>query len=233
VANLIVKTTLHGIEEAKRELSHIPVSVRRGAYLWLLKEKGEFIGTDVKPGLIKRYLLAKQKWRDKKPWDKRVINLFKGSITDPVNNRTVTRSSISTGGGAGVAFTGISMALKMGILYKTQKDIHKILELFETGGTYSSSKYMPILYGAHPNIKKPYLTFQHFMSTRQFFAVYKNGLAYYFLKGSPKGTAPLYIGTKKITVRWHIDLVNKFEQQESAMLARGDAAIEKAVKDNV
>lgn len=230
--DLLIMAKVHGDDKVRRMFATAP-GVFRNEYLrWLLKENEMFIGSKKMDGAFRRKLYAQRRWSDQGQWRSQVANLFKGIVVDPVNGQRVNFKTLNANvAGTGFNTAGISMSLRMGLLYRQQKQIHKALEFLEEGGPISSSKYMPIPIAGRGMVK-PYQKFQYWLKTGMFNVVYKGGLAYYFLKGKGKKDrdALAFVGYKRTNVRFAHRFSMAFENRKPGIEVRAQAATNIAVE---
>jgi hypothetical protein len=170
------------------------------------------------------------------------MNLFNGKVIDLLSGQVVTPKKIHagwfSGAGSGATGSGVSMQLKMGVLYNTRKKIHEALEALEEPHTVTSNKYMPIPVSGS-NLSKPYQKFQSWNKAGMFQVIYKNGLAFYFLN-SAKGVLRsekeqhgklMFIGRKKANIKFAHHFTKHFNSMLPAMIFRGRGVVEKSIDD--
>jgi hypothetical protein len=234
---LLVMGKVHGIEDINRMFSNCPTVLRNELLRWLLFENEKFIGTKKINGAIRNSLERKRTWIGNSAWKKQVVTLFKGYVVDPITNQQVTFKKLNAGtfgAGTGVLGTGVSMRLKMGMMYRNKRQIHEALESLDESHSVNSSKYMPVPVKGL-NISKPYTKFSYWLKQGMFNVVYKNGLALYFLKGkkgsSESSNGPLmFVGRKNVNVKWRLGFNMAWANRQSGVIPRGEAAINKAVQ---
>lgn len=226
-------------DTVKQKLTGSPAVYREEILSWLLNENTSFIGSKTKTGLIRQRLYDKRRWSDSGTWRKQVVNLVNGKIIDPLTGQVVTRKGLvsAKGTGGGLFNQGISMNLKMGVMYRNQKQIHKAMEFLEEGGTISSDKYMPVpVHGS--NMVKAFEKFRYWLKNNMFTVIYKNGVALYFLNNKRGGVLEgekmkgklMFVGKKSININFKIGLRNAFEARKGAMISRGELAVDKGTK---
>lgn len=237
--DIAIQGKVIGDDKVMRMFKAMP-SVFRYEYLkWLNFESGQFIGNKKHDGDIKNFLNRQRRWSDKKGWRSQVVGLFKGVVTDPITGKFVNYGSIKAtmGSGTGLGSTGISMNLRMGMLVRNKKQIHRAMEFLEEGGEISSSKYMPVPL-AGLGLSKPYEKFKYWLKTGQLFVVYRGGKAFYFFKkkkaalevGGKQGRL-MFVGYKRTHVKFHIHFNQAWQARQPGVISRGEAATNRAVAE--
>ncbi|MBE3144595.1 MAG: hypothetical protein IMZ61_11820, partial [Planctomycetes bacterium] len=224
---------VHGKEQVKRMFDQAPGVFRNEFHRTLLGVNRWFIGDKRQAGIVRRKIVNKRRWIDSKGWRSQVVNLVKGKVVDPLTGQVVTRKGmLGAGSGTGLFKKGISMTLQMGVLYRNKKQIDTALEFLETGGNVSTSKYMPIpVQGG--GMAKAFKKFKYWMQTGKLTAVYKNGIALYFLNngtGERKRDDLKFIGKKNVNVRFNIGLKPSFEYSKGRINTELAGAVERAAK---
>lgn len=230
--DFMVMGKVTGLQDIQKMFASCPGILRNQLLSWLLFENQKFIGDKKLNGAIREKMERKKTWINGNPWRTQVRNLFKGYVVDPVTNQRVNFRTINAstfGAGTGVVGGGISMSLKMGLMYRTQKQIHAALEALEESHTVSSDKYMPIpIKGS--DLSKSYQKFKFWLSSGMFNIVYKNGLALYFLKSRGKSrNALMFVGRKNTRVNFHFSFYQSWESRQLGFESRGNSAIDKAI----
>lgn len=211
-----------GTEQVRQMLGRAPAYFQRTILGWLLKEVELFIGSKKADGIIRGNINKKRRWVDGRSWRTNVVNLFRGQVVDVLTGQAVNFKSMQAGAGTGATGRGFSMVCRMGVLYRTQKDIHRALEFLESGGRISSDKYMPVpLKGS--DIDKSYVKFKHWLRTGEIHTVYRNGLVLYFLKDKL-----VFVGRKAVNVLFSHRLTAVFDMRRPEVEARGNLAVERA-----
>lgn len=231
---LIIMGRVLNADAVKKKFDDCPGVYHNEIFSWLRGENFSFIGSKTKPGIIRERVLQKRRWSDSGTWRTQVINLINGKIIDPLNGQIVTKKGLSSskGIGTGLFNQGLSMNLKMGIMYRNRKKIHEALEFLETGGTITSDKYMPLaLSGSSMN--KAYQKFQYWLKAGMFNVIYKNGIALYFL--NKKGGAQnkdrknlKFVGRKKVTINFKLGIQSTFDARKGLIISHGQEAVERA-----
>lgn len=233
---LLITGKVNGQESVNKMLSSVRPEARQALLRWMYKERNDFIGKKGKDGLIRREINKKLTWSGNRIWRSQMTNLFTGKVTDPLTKQVVTPKRIrasflsgTKGGGAGAGLTGdgVSLTLKMGVMYRTRRKVHEALEALESPHTVNSNKYMPIPVKGG-DIGKAHTKFKYWLSHGMFTVVYKNGMAFYFLN-SKKGLSSergrdgelMFIGKKTANVRWSHNFRQRFEQVRPAMMLNG------------
>lgn len=165
---------------------------------WLYREKKLFVGT------IRRRLSKKRTARGD-AWSSQVVNLIRGVVNNPGK---------------------INGSLRMGLLYRNRRKIHEIMEFLGTGGTVSSSTFMPIPNYKHIRRQKTHGLFKDLMRRKKLIAVYRKGKAFYFERGAQNRL--LFTGVKSIRIRKQFDIARSWDRRRNSVIRRMDKALDKA-----
>jgi hypothetical protein len=231
---VLVMGRVHNAEAIRNKILGIPVEVKAEVFEGMMKINRDFIGDKKMAGLMRRKLYARNTWRNSKLWETRVVNLLKGKVVDPLGGQVLTRKSFfsakKAGLGGGMFGAGISMRLLMGVMYRTKKKLDEALEFFETGGTVTSDKYMPIPVKGG-DIGKAYTKFKYWLRAGKFTVIYKNGLAFYFLRNGPRSRDDLkFVGRKNVNIKFKLQMKQNFAMNESKMQKRLADSIDAATR---
>jgi hypothetical protein len=197
---VVIMGKVHGMKDVEKMFASCPGILRNELLNWLLFENRLFIGDKKISGAVRNRLERTKTWISGQGWKTQVSGLFKGYVVDPLTNQRVSYRAINKSNlvaGTGLFGSGISMVLKMGLLYTNQKPIHKAVESLTEPHNVTSEKYMPIPVKGL-NISKPYAKFKWWLKSGKFRVAYKNGMAFYFWKDKPKKdrSALMFVGKK-------------------------------------
>lgn len=230
---LVLTGEVHGNEQVKRMFDKAPGVFRNEILGALLRVNRWIIGDKKSTGVIRKKIISRKRWIDSSGWRSQVVNLVKGKVVDPLTGQVVTRKRmLGLGSGTGLFKKGISMTLQMGVIYRNKKQIDTALEFLETGGSVSTSKYMPVpVQGS--GMAKAFKKFKYWMQTGKLTAVYKNGIALYFLNngtGERKRDDLKFVGKKNVNVRFNIGLNTVFNSRQGMISSSLNRALETAAK---
>lgn len=230
---LVLTGEVHGNEQVKRMFDKAPGVFRNEILGALLRVNRWIIGDKKSTGVIRKKIISRKRWIDSSGWRSQVVNLVKGKVVDPLTGQVVTRKRmLGLGSGTGLFKKGISMTLQMGVIYRNKKQIDTALEFLETGGSVSTSKYMPVpVQGS--GMAKAFKKFKYWMRTGKLTAVYKNGIALYFLNngtGERKRDDLKFVGKKNVNVRFNIGLNTVFNSRQGMIRSSLNRALETAAK---
>jgi len=117
-----------GTKELGRAMDTAPLLFRGMATAQLKRERNSFVGKRGADGIFTRKIMRKKLSGDRESgtWSRKVAKLFRGKVS------------------VGNAARAEDIKLGMGLFHRSDKDIFKALELFQTGGTVTSSGLMII-----------------------------------------------------------------------------------------
>lgn len=234
---VIIAARVINKEQFQANLARAPGLVKESIFKWLVYEGTAFIGTRTKDGIMRREMSRKTKWLGGQ-WRSQVMGLFKFRVVDAITGQAISRKGLivdKSGMLGGGAFgTGISMSLKMGMMYNTQKQIHKAMEFLESGGDITSNKYMPIPL-KDSGIGKAYTKFKSWLKAGDFYVLYKGGKAFYFLKRATLRSEKeslgklMFVGLKRVKINWHHSFNQKWSLRQIGVIDRAGAAVDRAI----
>lgn len=239
MAEFKIESKVIGDKEVVRALNSMP-NVFFGVFrTWLKNERAMFLGGKDAKGRVRRggfRGLLRKKQLSRRPghfWSSRMAGLFKGAI--PFSKKI---------GG---------LRLIMGVLARPHQLV-RALEFMQTGGTITSSKEMPIpMYKnlAEKGYRGPWSkgsvnsglkskAFAKFIAQGRLVRIKRGGKALYFDKnkrnvgGGFDRSDLLFIGVHSIKVKkvltGALDFYRRFDRSFPRMVARGNKAVDKAIK---
>lgn len=239
----LLKGKVKGDKEVIRALNKMPKIFIMHLSNWLQDERANVVGGKDSKGrpkrgyreiLTNRPLKKGRKSRGDRKWSPQVAALFQGIVPFA---RTIN-----------------DLHLKMGVISKTKHQMVRAMEMLQTGGTATSSKFMPVpmiknLQDRFGDIAWSRGTSQSGMKSRIFrraankgmVGIKRGGRILFFDKESRKlrgkgfkKSGLLFIGMKTIRISRQFtgryDFLKRFDRMQGSMITRGQRRVDKATK---
>lgn len=233
---------IEGEKKVAAMMKQLPQEFFYSMQRWIRDERAWFLGGKTSKGAKKkgyRNILANKKLKGRPgKWTKRVTHLFKG-WQKKVSNQNIDK-----------------LIMEMGILGTTHHQLHKALFHHQTGGTISSSKYMPV--PIYKNLRKwlgytgPWFkgdvhgglkseAFDYISTNKGLVGLRSGNKMLFFHPGAKRKRGEgflksglLFIGTKTIKTKkaftGKFDFYGRFDRAVPKIIGRGQAVINKTVR---
>lgn len=197
------KGRIVGDDEVHAMMKRAPAVYVRYFRAYLAYAGRVFVGTKTKDGALRSELAQKNAMRGG-TWSRKFVN-------------SVARFEIDKK----------KLTMRAGIIYSTQKKIHEIMELMESGYTRTNGGYMIVPNYKEITNKKPIGLFSQMLNAKMFRLIFKHGNIYYVNKNNDK---LMFIGMKRISVKRQFNFDRTWNSVEPKITTKANKILQQATE---